>query len=176
MLCRALVCALGLAGCVEAQTHNQTRVQSVPTTPRPIVHGDQIPAGTKLLIALDQPIDLSAQVGQRFSARVAQDLVDASGQPVIPQGSEVLGRLVAVRPAMEKEKEPANVDLVIDEMMVRGVSHPIAGKISATTVSTTVKEPALPRGTVLVMQLEHPIDVASMHPTHTAERKSPRKQ
>jgi hypothetical protein len=172
----ALVTALGLGACASLapQQQNQTRVQSLPPNPRPIVRGGEIPAGTKLLVQLDHAIDLSAQAGQRFSARIAQDLLDASGQPVIPMGAEVRGRVLSARAGTQNQ--PAQVNLILDDLLVGGVVHPVGAKISSTLVTTSGNEPAIPRGTAFSMELERPIPLAALQTRHTAQRKAAPKQ
>ena len=65
-------------------------VTSVPTRP------GELPEGTIIKIALDQEIATGeSQVGSDFSGRVAADVVSL-GKVAIPQGAQVLGKIVQV--------------------------------------------------------------------------------
>src|SRR5215813_2466773 len=85
---------IGAAAC--AMEPQQTSVRSLPGTPSPVISGDEIPSGTKLFVQLEQPIDKSTLPGQRYTARVTQDVLDDSGRALIPVGAEVLGQVVNV--------------------------------------------------------------------------------
>src|SRR5215471_10844602 len=93
---------VGAAACATNQP-TQTSVRSLPTTPSPVISGNEIPSGTKLFVQLDQPIDKSTQPGQRFTARVAQDILDDSGRALVPVGSELMGFVVSVFPGSDKQ-------------------------------------------------------------------------
>src|SRR5262249_4178099 len=83
--------------------------------------------GTKLVVQLEQPIDKHTQPGQRYTALVTQKVIDSKGQPIIPVGSQVMGRVISVHKS-EKDK-PAVVNLNVDSLIVNGMSHPIGGRI-----------------------------------------------
>src|SRR5215831_7458282 len=155
---------ISVAACAQQQ---KTSVRSLPETPSPVISGDQVPPGTKLFVQLEQPIDKTTLPGQRYTAMVAQEVLDTSGEPLIPVGSEVMGRVVNVTAA--KGKQPALVDLNVDSLIVRGVMHPITGRIPPTTLLIE-NAPRLPAGTVLNVEIQSPISVAALRQPRTAQR------
>jgi len=159
---------VGGAACATSEPKTvATNVRSLPTSPSPVIAGNEIPSGTKLFVQLEQPIDKSTQPGQRYTARVAQDVLDESGRALIPIGSELLGYVVSVTPGTDKQ--PAVVGLNVDSLLVRGVMHPIDGRVAAATFQAP-EAPSLPSGTMLNVELEQPIAVASLRAPRTAQR------
>jgi hypothetical protein len=62
----------------------RSKTASAAVAPGPVV----LPAGTEIVVLTNQNIDSkSASEGQVFSADVAENVVDSSGQTVIPKGS-----------------------------------------------------------------------------------------
>jgi hypothetical protein len=133
----AVVWAAGALAC--ATGHEGMRVEGVTPAAGPapvVIAGDTLGAGTQLLTQLDQPIgtDLS-RVGQFYTATVAQPLVDPDGQPIVPAGAQVTGRVVALHGA--SEAIPARVGLSIDTLRVGDAVVPIAGHVIATDVQAS---------------------------------------
>ncbi len=121
--------ALGVTACA----HQGTVVQSPAGAPPPVVvTGSRIPPGTQLVAQLDQPIGKDTRPGTMFTAHVAQPVLDAAGAPIIPDGSVVMGRVADVKSG--GRNRPAEVDLVVDRLLVRGVEHPLDARIVATDV------------------------------------------
>jgi hypothetical protein len=163
----------GAAACASWNKPEQTSIRSLPSTPSPVVSGDVIPSGTRLFVQLEQPIDKSTQPGQRYTARVAQDILDDSGHALIPIGSELMGYVVSV--SKGSDKQPAVVGLNVDSLIVKGVLHPIDGRVAAATLQGS-DAPHLPAGTIINVELEQPIAVASLQRPHTAQRQTHREQ
>jgi hypothetical protein len=161
---------VGAAACATNEP-KQTSIRSLPSTPSPVISGNEIPSGTKLFVQLEQPIDKATQPGQRFTARVAQDILDDSGHALIPVGSELMGFVVSVFPG--SDKQPAVVGLNVDSLIVKGLLHPIDGRVATMTLQGT-EAPRLPAGTMINVELERPIAVASLQRPRTAQRQMPR--
>jgi hypothetical protein len=81
---------------------------------------------------LDQRISEDTKPGQIFTARVAEPFLDPTGEPIVPADATLLGRVANIRPG--KGGHPAEVDLVVDRLLVRGVEHPIEARIVAGDV------------------------------------------
>jgi hypothetical protein len=166
--------ALGMALGLGCSTTQHTQVQSAPAKATPIVEGDHIPSGTEFMVQLDQPINKDTDPGQRFSAHVVQDVVDANGMPLIPSGSLVMGQVAAVEKG--SDKHPAKVVLTVQGLLVRGVVHPVDAGIVETTLNRKVTapsnhEPELPAGAPLTVKIQRPIATASLLGHHTAMQK-----
>jgi hypothetical protein len=128
----ALTVTLGLAACGTTET----RVASPEGPPAPVVvQGSRIEPGTQLTVQIDQPIGKDTAIGQPYTGRVVQAIVDEAGDPIVPVGSQVQGRVAAIQRA--KGKQPAAVDLTVETLQVRGVVHPIDGRIVATDIEAS---------------------------------------
>jgi hypothetical protein len=121
---------LGLGACA---TEKQTQVSSPPAGQPQVVYGDNVGAGTRLTVALDQPIDKNTKPGQTFTARVVEPVVDPNGLPIIGTDSVVMGVVGDVKSG--SHDRPAEVDLVVNRLLVAGVQHPLDARIVATDVS-----------------------------------------
>jgi hypothetical protein len=88
-------------------------------------------AGTKMDVAASDTISSrTAKVGDTFSARVVQDVKNASGQVVIPAGSVVNGSITAVKPA-PNPRTPGTLTLSVTSVTVRGNSYAIAASVDS---------------------------------------------
>jgi hypothetical protein len=126
----------------QAQTYpQQSYTQAQPYTPpegvQPIVvQGDWIQPGTRLVVQLDSSLGTQySQYGQPYTAHVAVPVVDQNGQTVIPAGSPISGRVVAVQEG--QGGQPATIQLTADSVTLGGVQHPISAHIVAADVEAS---------------------------------------
>jgi hypothetical protein len=125
----AVLTALLLGACAESTT----RVQSPASEVGPqVVRGNKVPSGTNVLAALDQPIGQDTKPGQVFTAHTVQAVVDSQGAPIIPENSQITGRVADVKSG--SSDRPAEVDLVIEKIAANGVDLPVDARIVATDV------------------------------------------
>jgi hypothetical protein len=87
--------------------------------------------GTKMDVAATDTISSrSAMVGDAFTARVVQDVKNATGQVVIPAGSIVNGKITDVKPA-PNPRTPGTLTLSVASITVRGASYPIEASVDS---------------------------------------------
>jgi hypothetical protein len=200
------------SACASHETVVASPAQAEPI----VVTGSHIQSGTRVPTRLDQAIGKDTPRGQTFTAKVMDPIVDENGEAIIPAQSVVMGRVGDVKAG--SGSKPAEVDLVIQSVLVRGVEHPIDARIVATNVEggkpgvkgshvaigaggggllggilggwqgaviggvtgalagtaislgVSGKEAKLPAGTVLVVELQRPISVASLRGPRPAMR------
>ena len=84
----------------------------MPVRVRPVEEFRTIPAGTSIEVRNNEPISSqTAEVGQTFSAVVAQDVLDTSGNLAIPKGSDAT---LVVRATNDQGKVQGRSALAID--------------------------------------------------------------
>ncbi len=103
-----------------------------------------MPAGTRMLVRLDQTLDsASTQPGQRFGGTLQADLVGSDGARVVPAGSAVFGTLVTVessgRVAGQSQLEVAFTDVRINGSLVPIQAQGVKAVGEATGRSTARK-------------------------------------
>jgi hypothetical protein len=94
-------------------------------------------SGTRFDVAATDTISsATAKAGEAFTARVVEDVRNASGQVVIPAGSVVNGTITDVKPA-PNPRTPGTLTLSVTSVTVGGNSYAIEGAIDS--VETTHK-------------------------------------
>lgn len=91
-----LACSALLAGCAANSTSTRGRTQ-VPPAPvaTTSTSTDLIPEGTTIVIRANEAIDAEQAVqGRTYDAVVAQDIVNASGQILVPKGADAKLRVL----------------------------------------------------------------------------------
>lgn len=84
-----------------------------------------MPAGTRLLVRLDQSLNSgSTQPGQRFSGTLEANLVGTGGERVVPAGSAVFGTLVNVQ-SSGRVAGQSQLDVAFTDVRVNGSLIPI---------------------------------------------------
>ncbi|HSO00542.1 MAG TPA: hypothetical protein VLS89_19755 [Candidatus Nanopelagicales bacterium] len=130
--------SLGLvAGCTEpaAEVRSPYGVAYEPV----FVQGRTVPAGTRLIVRLEQPIGTEISVqGQRYTASVVTPILDGEGEPIVPAGSTVTGRVASLRSG--GGGAPAQVLLTVDSVIVNGVEHPLEAQILAADVGAARRD------------------------------------
>jgi len=93
--------------------------------------GGELPRGTTVWLGLDERISVERnRVGDRFRARLSQDVVSTRGELLLPRGTPVTGRIIELRPAAGDE--PAAVGLALDSIEVAGAREPLRATIVDT--------------------------------------------
>lgn len=131
-----LVCAAAIAlaaGCAGRETRVRgTEGMEATSVVSPV--GGRVPAGTTIWLTLDERISAEdSQVGDRFTARVAQDIVSPDGEMLIPRGARVEGRIVELRES-ERAGDPAVVGLELQSIEIGGTEQPLTASIVETEV------------------------------------------
>lgn len=139
----ALSAAITLTAC-SAATQRRTTVESAgdvaasTTTPVTPVNARTLPAGARLVAALDQTLGTKvSRTGDTFTATVADALIAQNGAVVIPAGAKIEGRVTALDDS-DNATEPALIRLAFDRIRFDGRSYPFAGAIiESNPVQTT---------------------------------------
>lgn len=100
-----------------------------PPPPEPVIETvNNVPAGTRMRVALTQIISTTSRVGDRFGAILTTPLLTSAGAIVIPAGAVVSGTITAVDPA-----GPAGsrgfVRLSVDRIAWNGRTYPFSASI-----------------------------------------------
>lgn len=84
----AAICAMLIAsGCSQKSTTAATRAPAGPVYTQAAMQG-MVPAGTQLTVRTNETISTqTATSGQAYSAEITRDVVDQTGQVIIPAGS-----------------------------------------------------------------------------------------
>ena len=91
----------------------------------------RLSAGARFdMAAADTISSRTAKAGDPFTARVVEDVRNASGQVVIPAGSTVNGKITAVKPA-PNPRTAGTLTLSVTSVTVRGNTYPIEGTIDS---------------------------------------------
>jgi len=99
-----------------------------PPPPKPIV----IPAGTAIVVRLDQAISTkTAKQGDPFTASVAQPLV-IGGKTAVPTGSRTQG-VVEESKSPGKFKGEGVLTVKLTKLTVHGITYPVAAESSTST-------------------------------------------
>lgn len=103
-----------------------------PPAPPPAAHATmRLTQGARFDIAATDTItSKTAKPGDPFSARVVEDVRNASGQVVIPAGAVVNGTISDVKPA-PNPRTPGTLTLTVTSVTVRGNTYPIEAAIDS---------------------------------------------
>jgi len=90
-----------------------------------------IPAGTHIDLTInDELSSRKNKPGDTFTAKVAEDVRDASGNVVIEHGATVNGSIVAVKPAPNR-RTPGTLTLALSTIETNGKTFPIRATIDS---------------------------------------------
>ena len=107
------------------------RPRTNPPAPPPAPRTTSLGVGTKFDIAAHDTISSrTAKVGDAFSARVVEDVRNASGQVVVPAGSVVNGTITDVKPS-PNPSTPGTLTLAVSSVTVRGTAYPIEAAVDS---------------------------------------------
>jgi hypothetical protein len=129
-----------VSGCVAAP------VETVPVTPAqpaaPPADARAIPARTLLDVRLNQDLStVASRVGDTFTVTVAEPLVAANRQTVVPADAVITGMVTGVGPA-SASREQAAIRLNFVRINIDGVSHPLSASIVGTRLPGAAEQPA----------------------------------
>ncbi len=94
----------------------------------------RVPEGTTMWVRLENKLSAKHNgPGDRFSARVAQDITAPNGEVLIPRNAYVFGHVSDVRREYS-EDHPAMIFLDLDSIEMAGARQPLRGHITATDV------------------------------------------
>ena len=111
-------------------TRNPTNRTTPPAPPTPPAMA-RLGIGAKMDVAATDTISSrTAKVGDAFTARVVEDVKNATGQVVIPAGSVVHGAITAVKPA-PNPRTPGTLTLSVTSVTVRGNAYPIDAAVDS---------------------------------------------
>jgi hypothetical protein len=108
-----------------------TTIRTNPPAPPARPAMARLGVGAKVDVAATDTISSrTAKVGDAFTARVVEDVKNATGQVVIPAGSVVHGSVTAVKPA-PNPRTPGTLTLSVASITVRGTSYPIEATVDS---------------------------------------------
>lgn len=128
LLAISLLPALLLAGCASGTQGSMAATPPIMET-GPAMAADVVPAGTTLLVQLDEPIGrgTAAMALRKFTATVLEPVQSASGQVLIPQNAKLEGTVTAHLPG--RGRHPELVGLEFDRLRIGSASYDIDGEI-----------------------------------------------
>jgi len=112
--------------------HQPTPPPAPPAARRTAAHATmRLTQGARFDIAATDTItSKTAKPGDPFSARVVEDVRNASGQVVIPAGAIVNGMIADVKPA-PNPRTPGTLTLTVTSVTIRGNTYPIEASIDS---------------------------------------------
>ena len=100
------------------------------------VSANSLPSGAVVNVTLDQAVGTkTSRVGDSFSATVAEPIVAANGQTVVPAGAKVYGKVTGLQDSNNAGQKAA-IRLDFERINVNGVDRPFEARISATELKT----------------------------------------
>lgn len=92
----------------------------------------KVDRGTRIRVRLEDELNSKvSQVGDRFTARVTEPVYSNTGVIVVPNGSDVIGRVNSVQQA-KKGGDPGTIDVSFVEIRLpNGKSQPINGTLTS---------------------------------------------
>ncbi|MGQ0640391.1 MAG: hypothetical protein ACT4P6_06395, partial [Gemmatimonadaceae bacterium] len=128
-----LVAGFMVAGCARTTRVESTGDVALSSTP---ADSRVLPSGTTLGIRLDQEIGTKvSKVGDTFSGTVETAVVASNGETVVPAGSKVYGRVTGLDNS-DHAGEPAAIKVDFERIEIRGASHALNAKVTATNLQT----------------------------------------
>ena len=133
------IAALAVVACRapnSSSTGQQDQVQPQPQPMTPAPQGS-VPAGTRMLVRLTQPLDSQRQgAGHRFTAVLEADLMANTGIAVAKRGSTVYGQLAQAKKSGRLAGK-SEMTIVLTDVLVNNQLAPIrASGVQATTENT----------------------------------------
>jgi hypothetical protein len=114
-----------------------SRPTARPSTPAPSAAPAtlrSLAAGTTLTASTNAEIrSHKNKVGDTVTATIANDVKDATGQVVIPAGSEVVLKVTAIKESENKRDKTGTLTVQPTSVVISGQSYPIAANIEGVT-------------------------------------------
>ena len=124
IVCLTTVSIVTLVACAE-QSMSRSRV-ATPTTTAATTRLNMIPAGTSLQVRTNDPIVAdSSAVGRTFSGEVAGDVVNSTGDTLIPKGSPVT--FVVLSTSRGGVNGGGELQLGIQSINMNGTNYAVSG-------------------------------------------------
>lgn len=128
----AMVFSAGLVTDTSAQTKRRPVIRKkapVKRAPAPRLY--TVAAGKRIRVRLNEELtSKTAKVGDRFTVTVREPVYSTTGAVVIPEGSELVGRVDAVARAQKKGK-PGSLDVsFIQVVLPNGTKRVISGSLT----------------------------------------------
>lgn len=106
------------------------------TTPAPVYTSSNqpgfLPAGTTVSVRTNEPIDANtAQVGQTYSAQVANDIIQPDGTVLVPQGSPA--QLAVMNVAQGGVLQSGQVQLGLQSITVNARTYMVASPVATAS-------------------------------------------
>jgi len=130
----AAVLAMSGATDLSAQVKKRPVIRKKTTVvKRPVVKATvyTVPAGKRIRVRMEDSISSkTAKAGDRFTVVVREPVYASSGAVVIPEGSEIIGRVDAVTPA-KKGGKPGTLDMsFVQVVLPNGSKRAINGSLT----------------------------------------------
>jgi len=115
--------AAGGAAPPEAQLQPEQATE--PETLAPEVEPVAIPAGARIVGVLEHSISTrSHEAGDRFEARVVEEVLAADGMVLVPEGARLVGRVVEAEASRDSDRDAVLV-LAFESLVMNGQTFPM---------------------------------------------------
>jgi hypothetical protein len=115
----------------QASDQSKTNRDNTARDPSDLPVSFTVPAGTRIdLVLNDELSSRKNKPGDTFTAKLAMDIRDASGNVVIDNGSTVNGTIVAVKPAPNR-RTPGTLTVALNTIETDGKTFPIRATIDS---------------------------------------------
>ena len=125
---------VSFAGDASAQTRKKRpviRKKAVATKRAPAARLYTVAAGKRIRVRMnDELSSKTARVGERFTATVREPVYSSNGAVVIPEGSEIVGRVDSVTRAQKKGKPGALDVSFVQVVLPNGTKRAISGSLT----------------------------------------------
>ena len=128
----ATVFAAGLVVDASAQTKRKPVIRKASTVKRvPAPRLYTVPVGKRIRVRMnDELTSKTARVGDRFTVTVREPVYSTTGAVVIPEGSEIVGRVDSVTKAANKGKPGALDVSFVQVVLPNGAKRVISGSLT----------------------------------------------
>lgn len=134
----------------------------------------EVPAGTWITARTDSALSTRyAREGSPFFATVATPIHDANGNVLIPQNTQLLGRVVSSVPGHRFLRHGAQLAIGIDAVKLNGAFVPVTARVADVPRDGTMgllrrQQASLPPGSSFQFQLQQPVTVGMIRTVKTA--------
>ena len=124
---------VSFAGDASAQTRKKRPVirKATVTKRAPAAKLYTVAAGKRIRVRINEELSSkTARVGDRFTVRVTEPVYSTTGAVVIPEGSEIIGRVDSVARAQKKGKPGALDVSFVQVVLPNGTKRAISGSLT----------------------------------------------
>lgn len=125
----------------------------------PLEYQEQVPAGTRLAVTLEEPLGAASPVGTMVRARTVQEVRGVSGEILVPRDAVVTGKVI--------DREGASMWVRIESLEMARRIQTMRGEVVAARLPAKEAQPIsqpdrslrgdLPKGTELAIELSRPL-------------------